>query len=359
MALSNKKVSTSAPRWKYHVFLSFRGEDTRKGFTDHLFKELKERAISAYRDDPNLERGTTIDTELMLAIEQSRFSIVIISKNYASSDWCLLELAHIFRCMKEDGRIMPIFYGVEPRDVRHQTGTFSEHFTEHEKKLGKDGEKVREWRDALTKVGKLAGWNSENYRYDTALIKEIVDVVWKKVNPTFPGEDPTQKSVGLGKVNKIVSLLNLDSNDIRLVGIWGADEIAIKTTADLVHNSISDHFEVSSFLREIRKVSKSKSLVYLQARLLEQLNGRYVPVSDVYEGKNMTKNCVRNKKVLRILDDVDQSDQIEILGGEKDWYGNGSRIIITSMNRNLLVEHGIEEPYLVEGLNKDEALQLF
>lgn len=201
---------------------------------------------------------------------------------------------------------------------------------------------------------------SFSYRYETGLIKGIVDAVWKKVHPTFKGLGSTQKSVGRdGKLKKIDLLLNPEANDVRLIGIWGTDEIGIKTTAELVHTRNSDNFELSSFLREIRKLSKSKSLVYLQAQLLEHLNGRYTPVSDVYEGKNMTKRCVGNKKVLRILDDVDQSDQLEILGGEKDWYGKGSRIIITSMNRDLLVKHGIEEPYLVEGLTKDEALQLY
>lgn len=164
-----------------------------------------------------------------------------------------------------------------------------------------------------------------------------------------------------GKQRKIDLLMNPAANDMRVIGIWGTDEIGIKTTADLIYNKFSDHFEVSSFLRDIRKVSKSKSLVFLQAQLLKQLNnGSSIPVvSDVFVGKELIEKCVLNKKVLRILDDVDQSDQILILGGEKHWYGNGSRIIITSMDRELLAKHGIEEPYLVEGLNKDEALQLY
>lgn len=164
MAFSNQKASTSAPQWKYHVFLSFRGTDVREGFLDHLYDKLQERAITTFRDDPELKRGTIIGKELMLAIEQSRFSIVIVSKNYAESTWCLRELAHIVQCMQESGRIMPIFYEVDPGDVRHQTGSFAQHFTEHEKKYGKDGKQVREWKDALTQLGNLAGWDSRSYR---------------------------------------------------------------------------------------------------------------------------------------------------------------------------------------------------
>ena len=75
-------------QWKYHVFLSFRGKDTRKSFTDHLYTALKQKGISTFKDDENLERGKPISTELLRAIEESMFAIVILSKNYASSTWC-------------------------------------------------------------------------------------------------------------------------------------------------------------------------------------------------------------------------------------------------------------------------------
>lgn len=93
----------SASQWEYDVFLSFRGEDTRKKFTDHLCENLKRRGITAFRDDPQLERGTTISSELPSAIEKSRFAVVVISPNYASSTWCLLELAKIVQCMGKRG----------------------------------------------------------------------------------------------------------------------------------------------------------------------------------------------------------------------------------------------------------------
>ena len=76
-------------QWKYHVFLSFRGEDTRKSFTNHLFTTLKQKGVFAFRDDKKLEKGKPISPELSKAIEESWFAIVILSKNYASSTWCL------------------------------------------------------------------------------------------------------------------------------------------------------------------------------------------------------------------------------------------------------------------------------
>ncbi|KAJ9146026.1 hypothetical protein P3X46_028346 [Hevea brasiliensis] len=84
-ASSSFSSPSSCLQRKYDVFLSFRGEDTRRSFTDHLYAALKQKGIIAFRDDPSLERGKEIAPELLKAIEESRFSIVIFSRNYASS----------------------------------------------------------------------------------------------------------------------------------------------------------------------------------------------------------------------------------------------------------------------------------
>ena len=159
-ASMSSSSSSSAPHWKYQVFLSFRGVDTRKGFTDHLHAALKRKGISTFRDDEELERGEPISRELLKAIEESRFAFVIFSKNYASSAWCLDELANIVRCMTETGlTIWPIFYDVNPSDVREQKGTFEIAFNEHEKKFKENIEKVEMWRAALIEVANLSGWH--------------------------------------------------------------------------------------------------------------------------------------------------------------------------------------------------------
>ena len=86
---TQKAPSSSTPPWKYDVFLSFKGEDARNNFTDHLYKALNDKGIVTFRDEEKLERGKSISLELFKAIEESRFAIVIISRNYASSTWCV------------------------------------------------------------------------------------------------------------------------------------------------------------------------------------------------------------------------------------------------------------------------------
>ncbi|GKD38005.1 Toll/interleukin-1 receptor domain-containing protein, partial [Tanacetum coccineum] len=132
-------------RFKYDVFISFRGEDTRKNFVDHLYHGLKDKGIYTYKDDVKIQKGKRISDDLFKSIEDSKFYIIVFSKNYASSSWCLEELVKIMECHKMHGHTAyPVFYDVEPTEVRKQSGDVREAFAKHEKEQA-----VVKWREAL------------------------------------------------------------------------------------------------------------------------------------------------------------------------------------------------------------------
>ena len=154
--------SSSIVQWKYDVFISFRGEDICNNFMDHLYNALRVEGINTFRDDEKLERGKPISLELLKAIEESRLTIVILSKDYASSPWRLDELAKIIACREDMGmEVLPIFYYVEPYDVQKQKGTFAQAFVKHE-----EDEKtmVGKWRVALKQVSNLVGYHLHDTR---------------------------------------------------------------------------------------------------------------------------------------------------------------------------------------------------
>ncbi|XP_060674515.1 TMV resistance protein N-like [Ziziphus jujuba] len=164
-------ASTSSFSWanppdkRYDVFLSFRGEDTRSGFTSYLYAALCEKGFSTYMDEHKLERGDEISPTLLKAIEESKISVVIFSEKYASSTWCLNELVHILECKKNNGQIvMPIFYGIVPSDVRKQNGSYGMAFAEHEESFRDRIKEVHQWRAALKEVSNLCGLDSKNFR---------------------------------------------------------------------------------------------------------------------------------------------------------------------------------------------------
>ena len=139
---------------KFDVFLSFRGEDTRLGFVSHLYNALCQRGINTFIDN-NLQRGEEISIGLLKVIESSRISIIVFSENYASSKWCLDELAKIVECKKKGQLVLPVFYNIDPSEVRNQKGKFGEALSKHEEKL-KDY-KMQSWREALFEVANISG----------------------------------------------------------------------------------------------------------------------------------------------------------------------------------------------------------
>ncbi|GMP91181.1 hypothetical protein CsSME_00041986 [Camellia sinensis var. sinensis] len=158
--------SSSTVQRKYDVFLSFRGIDTRLNFTSHLFAALEQHGFKTFRDDTKLNRGEHIGSELLKAIEESSISIIVFSKDYAMSTWCLDELVQIMKCRKTFNQIiLPIFYNVDPSDVRGQKGSLAEAFAKHEEHFRKSSDsdcKVEKWRAALTEAANLSGWDLKN-----------------------------------------------------------------------------------------------------------------------------------------------------------------------------------------------------
>ncbi|XP_021981063.1 toll/interleukin-1 receptor-like protein [Helianthus annuus] len=130
--MASTSVSSIQQRFKYDVFLSFRGEDVRKTVVDHLYHALVKKGIITYKDDDTIKKGERISEQLMRSIEDSRFYIIVFSKNYASSSWCLDELVKIMECQKMTERTaFPVFFDVEPTEVRHQSGAVGEAFAKH------------------------------------------------------------------------------------------------------------------------------------------------------------------------------------------------------------------------------------
>lgn len=133
--------------------------DTRDGFCDSLYTSLADAGVFTFRDDEELPVGEDIGGELLRALDHSKIFIPIFSADYASSKWCLMELAHMFKCLGTGTgqRIFPIFYYVTPAEVKHQTGCYKEAFVSHEKEH--DEKTVRDWRAALKEATALKGWD--------------------------------------------------------------------------------------------------------------------------------------------------------------------------------------------------------
>ncbi|KAG5564734.1 hypothetical protein RHGRI_000811 [Rhododendron griersonianum] len=351
------------PQWVYDVFVSFRGADTRKKFTSHLFAALEDNGFHTFRDEKELERGEFISDGLPKAIEHSRISLIVFSKDYAGSRWCFDELVKIMDCRETFKQIVvPIFYDVVPSDVRKQTGVLQDAFANHKKHLREEPDgKVEKWRVALTKTANLSGRHLLNEGDEAELIKMIIEDV-RKANPTHLNVPDRQ--VGLDRrVAELNVLLNMEFNCVGIVAIWGMGGIGKTTIAKKLYNLIQHKFECSGFLENVRETSQPPNgLVELQNKLLLAILKRSHELSNSHEGiEVIKKKAFGRKKVLVILDDVDNDQQLKALAIDRDSFAPGSRIIITTRDKSSLkiLQLGENEIHGLEKLDKDESLELF
>ncbi|XP_030926683.1 TMV resistance protein N-like isoform X3 [Quercus lobata] len=354
--------SSSTRQCNYDVFLSFRGEDTRNGFTDHLYHGLCDKSINTFIDN-DLQRGETISEELRRAIRSSRISIIIFSQNYAFSTWCLEELVEILNCRLNGQRVVPVFYKVDPSEVRKQEKcAFKEALAEQENKFKNNKEKVQRWRTALKEAADLSGWHYKDGSSEFKFIQQIIEeILYTKLNgiQLFVAKYP----VGVNsRAKEIESLLNIKVDGFRMVGIHGLGGIGKTTIAKAVYNRIFKHFDGSCFLENVRESSETNNdMIQLQEKVLFNiLRGKDLKVLSVAHGTNMIVEMLLRKRILVILDDVDKTKQIENLFGNYDWFASGSRVLITTRDRHLLDNLGkVCTTYKMTELDNCEALELF
>jgi energy-coupling factor transporter ATP-binding protein EcfA2 len=162
------------------------------------------------------------------------------------------------------------------------------------------------------------------------------------------------------RVKEIKTLLSIRLDDVRFLGIYGMGGIGKTTLSKAIYERVSHQFEASCFIAGIREESRTgDGLVYLQKQLISEiLMERKIKIWNSYDAIRVIANRVRKKKVFIVLDDVDGEDQLEAIAKSHDWFGQGSRIIITSRDRHLL-NRFVDNTYEVKVLNDDEALQLF
>ncbi|XP_042520263.1 disease resistance protein RUN1-like isoform X2 [Macadamia integrifolia] len=363
---STSTSTSTAGSSPYDVFLNFRGEDTRKNFTGHLYRALKREGVNVFMDSYKLWEGEELGTTLVKAIQRSKVSIPVFSKGYANSNWCLTELAQMLYCRRHYGQIiLPIFFDVDPSDVRHQTGCFKKVFLKHQRNFAPHV--VDSWKEALREVGNLKGWVLKEVENgdESKLVELLVERVLKEtcIHNVFSMSD-VNYCIGLDShLKNLLYLLNIGSKDVQFIGICGIGGIGKTTIAKALYNCIIESFDQKCFLEDIREEVLRHGLVYLQEKLIYSMSKRKVQgeILSVDRGKEWIKERLQIENVLLILDDVDHPSQLNALAIDLNWIGQGSRVIITTRDENILNMAKIDEGkiYRPKELGEGQSLQLF
>ncbi|XP_040368166.1 probable disease resistance protein At4g27220 [Rosa chinensis] len=348
------QIVSGDEEWKYDVFLSFRGRDTRR-ITDQLYDRLQRRGIKMFKDNENLLVGTDISRTLTEAIEESRFAIVVLSQNYASSTWCLEELRTICECMKDQKRILPLFYYVDPTDVRYQKTSFGDAFTKHSRQH--KSETILRWRNALIKVASFSGWNSMNFKTENELVDSIVEFLYNKVLPdatefTFEVFEATRKA--MDEVMKAAK-----DDEVITVGVFGMGGVG-KTT--MVKHIAMQAFEKGIFDHVIMAVvSERPDFERIQQTLADQLGVKLELETEIGRAARLRKEIMRRNKILIILNDIRERMNLSSLGipSPNELRMCNSKVLLTTRRLNVCDDMECQPKISLNVLSEQDSWYLF
>ncbi|KAL7612222.1 hypothetical protein Lser_V15G06595 [Lactuca serriola] len=333
--------SSSSEAHRYDIFLSFRGVDTRHSFTNHLYNALIHAKITTFLDDEEIETGEDLKPELENAIKASRASIIVLSKNYATSTWCLEELVLILKQRRTSKLIViPIFYHVEPTDVRKQQSSFGDAMAKYTRMMEAEtnadkryqwAQKMDRWNKALTEVADLKGVDA-NGRLEVELIDEIVKDIFRRLH--ISSRFPLPQLIGMDDSIKFVTswLKDASSHTTDILTILGMGGIGKTSLAKYVYALHSHEFDTSSFIEDINRIcdEKSNGMIDVQKQLYDDISKpSSVQIHDGSIYTSMIENAVARKKMFLVLDDIGTINQLNVLVGSKGFHP-GTKIIITT-----------------------------
>jgi adenylylsulfate kinase-like enzyme len=164
------------------------------------------------------------------------------------------------------------------------------------------------------------------------------------------------------RMQDVIQLLsNKQTEKTIIIGIWGINGVGKTTIAKATYNQIGCSFEDKSFLLNVNEIwEQSNGQVSLRQQLLSDIyKTTNIQINTIESGKMVLRERLRRKKIFLVLDNVNKLEQLNALCGSREWFGHGSRIIITTSDKHILSSLHVDHVYRMKYMDTTESLELF
>lgn len=195
-------------------------------------------------------------------------------------------------------------------------------------------------------------------RNESIHIMNIVQHVTRLIDKLFVADHPVGLEV---RMQEVIQLLNNKPVEHAiLVGIYGMGGVGKTTLAKAIYNQMGCSFEATSFLSNAGPNWKHDDLVSLQQKLLSDIcKTKEIKIDTIESGKRILQERLCQKRIFLVLDNVCDLEQLYALCGRIIWFGQGSRIIVTTRDKYILDQLKVGHVYEMKKMDDNESLELF
>jgi adenylate kinase len=174
---------------------------------------------------------------------------------------------------------------------------------------------------------------------------ELVEKISTRVLESLSKHPVSSKGlIGINKpIARLKSLLQKESKKVRVIGIWGMGGIGKTTIAEKIFSQNRSKYDGCCLLEKVSEKLKKRGMEFIKEKLFSTLLNE-----SVKELSSGIERRIGRMKVLIVLDDVNKTDLLEKLFGSLDWLRSDSRIIVTSRDKQVLIDNEVDNDDLCE-----------
>ncbi|XP_055810185.1 disease resistance protein RPV1-like isoform X2 [Solanum dulcamara] len=164
------------------------------------------------------------------------------------------------------------------------------------------------------------------------------------------------------RLKELEKQLDVKSNGVKFLGLHGIGGVGKTTLSKALYNKLASHFTHRTFILNVKEIVTQQGIMSLQKKIIQGLfpsNAFSFTPDNAIEGREKFRRMLREKRILLVLDDVDDVNILKTLIGGKSWFFEGSRVVISTRNRGVLIEDIVDETYEVRELGDTDSLKLF